>query len=250
MNKRNLWIMTPKRFQTIYIYIIYIYISDQPITDLPARTRPNSPCPHSSSVADAPQKIQSMRQVGFIYTSTGIRSIRKTPIERSCENGGTAPVELGRLSDDLQGFIYTSQVVGLGISEPINSIKSQLWVLSSTQSDHPELPRLASSIHIKLDGVEFVSWFWFLSPKKWDKVKKKTVMIFIIDSSIIIYLLGLFPQKYGGIMFFSKGSSTFHVFPFRTIAVTLSSQTRQHVCLQLWPGVFPRGRETGNGSSQ
>ena len=111
----------------LYMRIYHIHIHIWPITDLPARTSPNSPCPILHLSLMHLRRFNRCDRLGSL-TSTGILSIRKKPIERSCENGGTAPVEVGRLSHDLQGFIYTSQVVGLGISEPINSIT---WSLKS-----------------------------------------------------------------------------------------------------------------------
>ena len=159
----------------LYMRIYHIHIHIWPITDLPARTSPNSPCPHSSSVADAPQKIQSMRQVGFINIYRYIVNKKKTYRKKLrewwyCTSWGWSfiPWFTGFYIYIPGGWpwdFWTHQQYHL---------KSQVsWVLSSTQSDHLELPRLASSIHIKVDGVEaWVSWFLFLAQKKWDKVQK------------------------------------------------------------------------------
>ena len=166
--------MTPKRFRTWLFYNIYICINIH-IHIWSAYHRLTSenpkflPCPHSSSVADAPWKIQWMQQVGFQKTSTAVRSIRN-PIEKTARMVVLLMEEIPNnhlgWNKTLvnNGINYLSSGAGFVPSTvSLEVLKSKPWILSSTRNDHLELPRLASNRLTSSSGGWFCVLFFFLS---------------------------------------------------------------------------------------
>ena len=121
--------MTPKRLQTMYIYIYHIHIHIWSAYHRLACENPPKLALPPFFICRWCTSEDSIDATGWVHLHIYRYKVnkKKTYRKKLRLNGGTAPVEVGSLSPFFTGF-YTSQVVGLGISEPINSIT---WSLKS-----------------------------------------------------------------------------------------------------------------------